>query len=386
MKFRSLALIALASLATTFILWLPFALRLPEIWGIKLKRDGMATVVANFDGPYYIVAAKTLYNPEKIAQNFSFPLDPIYYSAHYPFFPLLIKLVATAAPFIKYPYAMIAVTCVSSIFASWVFYLLLGQIGLKENRLWLSVLLLILPARYLITRSVGSPEPLFILMILSSLLFFNKKSYWLAALFGVLAQLTKPPGILLFFAYIIALVLPAWSQLANTKFSNWVKTLPWGAYPLLLIPASLIGLWYWYGRQYGSFFAYFNSGDNIHLQFPPFQIFNPQQTWVGTFWLEEIIWIYLLGALSVLYLIRQKYTSLASFAGVFFVSLLFVSHRDLARYSLPLVPFVFIAFSKVLSSKEFRWVMLLLIIPIYLYAVVFIENNTTPIPDWGPLL
>lgn len=379
-------MIALASLATTFTLWLPFALRLPEIWGIKLKQDGMATIVANYDGPYYIVAAKTLYNPTLIEQNFSFPLPAIYYSAHYPLFPLLIRGIASVLPFITYPYAMMAATLASSILASWVFYLLLRQIGLGKNALWLSLLFLVLPARGLIARSVGSPEPLFILTILSSVYFFNKKSYWLAAIFGSLAQLTKPPGILLFLAYVLAILVPAWGQLANTKFSAWFKRLPWGAYPLLLIPATLVGLWYWYGIRYGSFFAYFNSGDNIHLTFPPFQVFNPAAEWVGTFWLEEIIWIYLFGALSVFYLIRQKQAVLASFAGVFLLSLLFVSHRDIARYSLPLVPFVFIAFNKVLEAREFRWAILLLIIPIYLFAIVFIENNVTPIPDWTPLL
>ena len=379
-------MISVVSIVTTFILWLPFVLRLPEIWGIKLNQDGMATVVANYDGPYYIVAAKTLYNPEAIQNNFSFPLPPIYYSAHYPLFPILINAVATALPFLSYPYAMIVVTAISSILASWVFYHLLRQVGLEKQALWLTLLFLVLPARYLITRSVGSPEPLFILMILSSIYFFNKTNYWLAGVFGVFAQLTKSPGILLFFAYVLAILVPHWGQLAHVKFSTWVRKLPWGAYPLLLIPSSLVCLWYWYGKQYGSFFAYFNSGDNIHLQFPPFQVFNPEAAWVGTFWLEEIIWIYLFGGLTVLYLIKQKHAAFSAFAGVFLLSLLFVSHRDIARYSLPLVPFVFVAFSKVLSSREFRWVMLLLIIPIYLFAIAFIENNVTPVSDWTPLL
>ena len=386
MRLKTFVLISFASLLSTIILWLPFALRLPEIWGVKLKRDGMQTIVANYDGPYYIVAAKTLYDPKKISQNFSFPLDPIYYSSHYPLFPILIRGTAHALPFITYPYAMMLVTFVSGVFASFVFWLLLKQLGIEKGALWLSLLLLVFPARYLITRSVGSPEPLFILTILSSIYFFNKKNYWLAAIFGVSAQLTKPPGILLFFAYILAIIVPHWTQLAHSKFSVWVKKLPWGAYPLLLIPASLAGLWYWYGQKYGSFFAYFNSGDNIHLLFPPFQVFNPEALWVGTFWLEEIIWIYLFGGLAVLYLIKQHLASMAAFAGVFLLSLLLVSHRDIARYSLPLVPFVFVAFNKVLTSREFRWVMLLLIVPIYLFAIVFIENNVTPVPDWTPLL
>lgn len=385
-KLRVFLILGFVSLVTTFILWLPFILKLPQFWGMKLNTGGMATVVANYDGPYYIVAAKTLYNPELIAKNFSFPLSPIYYSAHYPLFPLLIRGIATLIPWANYPYAMIAVTLSTSILAAWMFYLLLNQLGLKKEGLWLSTLFLVLPSRYLITRSIGSPEPLFILLIISSIYFFDRRNYWLAGLFGALAQITKPPAILLFFSYILAVMVPYWGELARTSAANWLKKLPWKTYPLLLIPAALLGLWGFYGHTYGSFFAYFHSGDNIHLQFPPFQIFNPNQPWVGTFWLEEIIWIYLFGALATVYLIKQRRAALASFTGVFFFSLLFVSHRDLARYSLPLVPFAFVAFSNVLSKPEFKWIMALLILPIYLFAIAFITNNVTPVSDWSPLL
>ena len=105
-----------------------------------------------------------------------------------------------------------------------------------------------------------------------------------------------------------------------------------------------------------------------------------------SFRLEEVIWIYLAGALGVLYLIKQRKDVIAAFTAIFFFSIIFVSHRDLARYALPLVPFLFIAFARLLSSREFKWVMALLIIPIYLFAIAFIAGNVTPIPDWGPLL
>lgn len=385
-KAKIFAALAAIYLLTTFILWLPFILRLEKFWGINLKDDGMATVVANFDGPYYIVAAKTLYNPEEIKNNFSFPLPPIYYSAHYPLFPLLIRATATIFPSLSYPYATIGVTLIAAVASSWVFYLLVRQSGIKRGAFWLATLFSVLPARWLITRSVGSPEPLFLATIMAAVYFFQKKNWWLAAFFGILAQLTKPPAILLFVAFIVAIITSHWSQLAKTDAVVWLKKLPWRAYPILLIPASLIFLFFWYGKQYGNFFAYFNSGDNIHLMFPPFQVFNPQQPWVGTFWLEEIIWIYLLGAVGLVYLAKQKQIAMASFVGVFLLSIFFVSHRDIARYALPIVPFLFVAFNKVLSSTAFRWIALLLLIPIYLFSIAFINNNVTPIADWGPLL
>lgn len=344
----------------------------------------MATVIANFDGPYYIVAAKTLYSPEQITENFSFPLPAIYYSAHYPLFPLLIRAVA-ALPFIGYPYAMILVTLATSILAIWMFYILLRDLKIK-HAFWLAVIFAVFPARWFIVRSIGSPEPLFLLTIMASVYYFRKEKFWHAGIFGALAQATKPPGILLFLAFIIALVAPHWSKLANTDVGGWLRKLQWKAYPVLLIPLTLLLIWSWYGVRYGNLLAYFNSGDNIHLLFPPFQVFNPGFIWTGTFWLEDIIWIYLFGGLGLLYLIRQRKPVLASFVGIFFLSILFVSHRDIARYALPIVPFLLVAFSKLLVSKEFKWILLLLLIPIYLFSLTFIANNVTPIPDWRPLL
>lgn len=380
---KNLLFLTLITLFTTFILWIPFLLRLPSFWGIKLPQEGMATIVANFDGPYYLVAAKSLYDPQFIEQNFSFPLPSIYYSAHYPLFPLLIRVFSFG---LGYPYAMISITLLTSVLAVLMFYILLNDLGLKKYSFLLAVVFTILPARWLIVRSVGSPEPLFLFTVMASLYFFCKQKWWLAAVFGALAQATKSPGILLFISYIVAILVQHWPRLAHTDIGQWLKTLPWRAYPILLVPLTLFAIFTFYGVRYGNFLAYFNSGDNIHLAFPPFQIFNPSQAWVGTFWLEEVIWIYLAGALGVLYLIKQKRAELASFVAVFFLSILFVSHRDIARYSLPIVPFLLIAFNKLLASNEFRLATLLLIIPIYLFSIAFILNNLTPIGDWGPFL
>lgn len=382
-KTKPFLILALLTLSTTFLVWLPFLLRLQEFWGIKLPQQGMATVVANYDGPYYIVAAKSLYDPKYIEENFSFPLPSVYYSAHYPLFPLLIR--AFSIP-LGYPYAMMAVTLATSVLAVWMFYILLNSLGLKKYSFFLTAVFTILPARWLIVRSVGSPEPLFLATIMASVYFFRKKNWWFAGIFGALAQATKSPGIILFISYILALIAEYWPKLAHVNVGKWIKGLPWKAYPIFLIPITLILIYIFYGVRYGNFFAYFNSGDNIHLMFPPFQVFSPSQTWVGTFWLEEIIWIYLFGALGALYLAKQAKIEMASFVSVFFLLILFVSHRDIGRYSLPIAPFLFIAFSKLLISKEFRWVMFVLVIPIYLFSIAFIANNVTPIGNWGPLL
>lgn len=378
---KNFAIIIFASIVPTLLVWAPFYFQIESIWGIKLPQKGMETVVANFDGPYYIVAAKTLYNPEELGK-FQFSLPNEYYSAHFPGFPLLIR---AFSPILGYPWAMMAVTVASTIFALWFFYLLLKQSKLENHALWLTLIFAIFPARWLIVHSIGSPEPLFIGSIIAAYYFFLKKNYWLTGVFGAVVMLTKSPGILLFAALFFGLVWPRLQELLINPLRA-IPSLAPKILPLFLIPLTAFGIFLFYGNQYGDFFAYFHSGDNIHLLFPPFQVFNAAERWVGTFWLEEIVWIYLFGFLGIFQLIKQKNYEFAWFVGVFFVSTLFVSHRDVSRYILPIVPFLLISFSDVLISKPFRWALLFISLPIYLFALNFIIGNVTPVADWGPLL
>jgi hypothetical protein len=270
--------------------------------------------------------------------------------------------------------------------ATFYFYkLVVLEVG-KKNALWLTLVFALFPARWLIVRSIGSPEPLFIGSIIASIYHFRKEQYWRAGVWGALAQLTKSPGILLFVAYIFALFVPKFSQLARFSTSKWVSSFRFRTFPILLIPLALIGLFVAYAVQFGDVFAYFNSGDNIHLLFPPFQIFDYSQPWVGTFWLEEVIFVYLFGLLGIMTLFKQKRRVMAWFVTIFFATILFVSHRDIIRYSLPVVPFLIIAFADVISKKEFKWAFAILIIPIYLFSLAYITNNVMPISNWTPFL
>lgn len=382
-KFKVLFLILLISLIPTLLIWLPFFFRFESFWGIPLTKDGMATIVANYDGPLYIVVAKTLYNPEMVG-NFSFTLPSEYYAAHFPLFPFLIK---TFAAIFGFPYSMLFVTVLSSFLATYFFYLLAKDTVGKNNALWMTFVFSVFPARWLIVRSVGSAEPLFLAMIIASVYYLRKKYYLVAGIFGLLAQLTKSPGILLFIAYFLALFTSDFKNIATStslKFIKWTELKKYLA--IFLIPIGLLSVFILYKFQFNNFFAYFNSGDNIHLFFPPFQIFDYSASWVGTFWLEEIIFVYLFGLLGLSALIKKKEKVLAWVVGIFFVSIIFVSHRDLIRYSLPIAPFLFVAFANTINKKEFRIILFILLIPIYLFSLAYISQNVMPVSDWTPLL
>lgn len=379
------------SLIPTILLWTPFYLRLSEFWSIPLPTGGMQTIAANFDGPLYIVVAKSFYNNSFILNNFSFPLPVEYYAAHFPLYPSLIWVFGTFLNFLfgsafGFPWGMLLATMASSVFAIYYFSLFIGNYVSKKHVLWLTLLFSVFPARWLIVRSTGTPEPLFVGAILASIYHFNKKQYWLAGVWGALAQLTKSPAIILFAAYGLHFVIPSFKNFADIRISRWVFSLNWRIYPVALIPLALVAVFALYGIVFNDYLAYFHSGDNIHLLFPPFQIFDYSQPWVDTHWLEEIILVYLIGALGVVRLFKQDRGVMAWFTAIYFGSLLFVSHRDVVRYSLPILPFLYVAFSDLLTSREFKIAMVVLIIPIYLFSLAFISNNVMPISDWRALL
>lgn len=361
---KNIVILILLVILSTLLIWLPFSLGLGK---------GMLSVFANYDGPNYITVTKTWYDKEAIRRNFSLPIPLEYYPAHFPGYPALIKIFDL---FLPGTWAMLISTLLATTLATITFYLFLKKYRLSNSPLWLTVVFLFLPARFLIVRGIGSPESLFIFSILASFYFFKQRNWWLAGIFGAIAQVTKTPGILLFLAYGVLL----------TAEARRLRKIPWKAYPLFLIPLAALGVFTFYWARTGDFLAYFHSGDNFHLVFPPFQSFNTERSWLGDFWLEDMVWQYLIGALAVLQLIKLKHFDLATFAGIFFAATLFVAHRDLSRYALPLAPFALIAFSSFLEKKEFKIAFLVVLAGVYLYAINFILHNTAPIADWTPYL
>ncbi|MCR4305851.1 MAG: glycosyltransferase family 39 protein [Candidatus Daviesbacteria bacterium] len=369
------------TLLVTALVWLPHLLALPGFWGLSFK-EGLSTIYKNFDGLEYVVIAKTFYNPLAIsALPQSLPAN--YFAAHFPGYALLI---AIFAPILGYLKSMLFVSMASTVLAGLVFYFLVKDFKLSNHPLFLSFIFLILPARWLIVHSVGSSEPTFILFILSAVYFFMRFeqsgkpiNIFLAGMLGLFAQITRPPGILLFIALFLYLLYKFFFHNKLTGFKNVLfNSLKYT--PLTLIPLGLLGIFYLYSQTYGDFWAYFKSGDNIHLTLPPFQVFNKEQFWVGDIWLEDIIYIFILGFLGGVMLIKQKLYPLAFLVLTYLAASSLIAHRDISRYVLPVSPFILIAFEKVLTSKEFRIILPIILLAIYLYAQNFLIANVAPIP------
>lgn len=365
-KFKDLSILTILTFTITFAIWLPHFFSLPNFWGLDFQ-EGFNTIYRNFDGLEYVIIAKTFYNPDAIS-SLQQSLPASYFASHFPGYAILIGIFAPIFGFLK---SMLFVSLLSTVLACWAFYFLVRDFKLSEHPLFLSSIFLVLPARWVIVHSVGSSEPTFIFFIIAAIYFFMKfeetrkiQNILLTATFGMFAQITRPPGILLFIALSFYLF---WRR----RFSL----------PLLLIPLGLLGIFSLYSLTFGDFWAYFKSGDNIHLTFPPFQVFNKAQFWVGDIWLEDIVYIFLLGFLGGVILLKQKLYPLAFFVLIYLLAAIFVAHRDISRYLLPIAPFVLIAFEKVLTSREFKIILPIIFLAIYLYAQNFLISNTAPIPN-----
>src|SRR5688572_32895489 len=103
---KQLGIVAAVSLFSLLLFWSPFILRAQTFWGVEFARHGMETIVQNFDGLNYLAIAKTLYEPTALQQNFAgFGNPPIYYAAHFPLYPLFIRIFDM---FLSGPQALIA--------------------------------------------------------------------------------------------------------------------------------------------------------------------------------------------------------------------------------------------------------------------------------------
>ena len=187
--------------------------------------------------------------------------------------------------------------------------------------------------------------------------------------------MTKAPGILLFAGYGLVFI---------ERFIK-VKKIHWNWLGILLIPLGLLLVFGIYTGQYGDFFAFFHGNASVPMPYI-FSVFNWKAKWVGTAWLEDILFFFFMYGLTVISLKNSKYRSFFYFGLVFFIATTFIQHRDISRYSLPLWPLALIAFEKFFISKKFLFIFLILLPAIFLYVWNFLPYNVMPISDWAAFL
>jgi hypothetical protein len=373
-KIRHIFLLLSLTLFSTLLFWAAFYFNIPG--KIGMGDVSMETIWANYDGPNFLAISKCGYHPDCIRQNFSLPQPLEYYPAHFPGFSALINIFQPGL--LNGPRAMLLVTLLGSLLLTTFSYLFFSLFFSPKNSFILAAITIFFPARLFVLRLIGAPEGWFIGSILASLYFFKQKKYFISALFATTAQTFKSPGLILFVAYFGHWLL----TFVRTKKLNFYKYF-W----YLLSPLSVLLIFYLYQWHTGDFWAYFHSGDNIHLSFIPYSVFLSRNTWINTIWLEDVIYIFGLSFAALLTLYRRfKLRISFIFPFLFTLVTVFVGHRDISRYLSPVYPFIILAFGKHLTKKSFLLIFLLLIPAVFLYALNFVAGNAAPISNWAPYL
>ncbi|MBI4066923.1 hypothetical protein HY407_00945 [Candidatus Gottesmanbacteria bacterium] len=357
-SYRDPLILLLVWAIATLIVYLPF-LTSP----LKLQ-----LIYQNWDGPNYVVIGKSLYNPQ-IIKEFNFLggwMTPIMFASNFPLYAIFIKILS----FIGYFRAMLGISLLFSILSIWLFYHFIKKFKLTTQPLFLSLVFIFLPPRWFSVYHTGNSDPQFVFFTLLTLYFFYADKLLLSGISGGLAQLSRFQGIVYFPIFIFLLFKKKYMGQFLRKSLNY-----------LIIPVSLLLVFLLYLYQYGDFFAFFHSRPTVGLlKWPPFAVFNWRAPWVGTIWLEEIIFLFIIEMVAIANLFRMgnKYRPLAYFSLFCFIPSLFVVQQDISRYSLWLAPATLIGLKDIIERKEFKLILLVIIPAVIAYSTNFFQLNLAP--------
>jgi len=325
----------------------------------------------NWDGPAYVVIAKSFYNLQDIEKANNLRLPSTYFAAHLPLYPLFIRIFS----FIGYYRSMVFISQLFSLLFILTIYYLIRFLYPKTNALLISLSLIFFPPRWFTVSHVGSSEPVFLFFLSLSIFLFLGERYKISALMAAIAQMARVQGILFFFGLLFYYLYAVF-----IKRTKSIKKAIFEFVPFFLIPLVFISICFLYQIRYQDFFALFHSlGYYHHLQWPPFKVFFDQATrYSPDIWQEDIIFNYLLYLGVVFSLFKEKSLFLAFTSLVYFSPLPFLVHIDVARYSLSLLPFLAIAYRKYLSRKTLFTMIFLISPAILVYSINFMKYNLSP--------
>jgi hypothetical protein len=337
------ALLVLSSLLPTLLLY-------------AQHLNDFSVVLRYWDGPNYLEVAKTLYNVPEDHPFVEAETTPAYFACHLPLYPLLIRLFA---PLLGYGAAMLFVTISAAALATLVFWRLLVELRCVQNP-WLSALAFtLLPARWIIYKSVGATEPLFLLCVFSSLLAYQRNRFGWALFFAGCCTLTRIVGVLM--AVIFAI------DLLRTR--RWTRV-PW----LLLVGLPLLGTFSFYSYQYGDFWAYLSWNSHL-LSARPMSLFGAFEGDYTPHSNELLFLLYGIYGLGVALLWGKPL--LFTYAAVYYVFMLFVQHDDVSRYFLAMAHVaLLVGYDRIFSSRQFK-LLLPALLPLGMaYTSTLLPNNT----------
>lgn len=349
---------------TAFLIWIPFIMK----WGppkSDIQKYGFETIYRNYDGPLFVVGAKTLYRPDKILELKTF--SPEYFAVHMPGYPFFIRLFSYVFGYFG---SMLMINVVGSILLGLVPHYFYQKICSISEPLYLVFVTLLWPRMWMV-RSTGSSEILFILFVFITLLLVYKQKFLWACVFAFLASTVRMQGMLLG----VAITLYWGYQIIREKRE-------WKRHVLLFLPigASALGFVFvclFYYRQYGDFFAYFHSGVVVTTGIPYSQFFVGARGVAGHY-LDDILFYFFVAWVSLLRPRKNVPLVFLIFGFVYLIFTMTVQHREISRYILPVIPLVIAINQDWLSRPYVKKALLILLPAVYLSIINFIANNSLP--------
>lgn len=314
--------LAFAAVASSFLVYWPYL------------RD-MAVVYRFWDGPNYLTVARTLYAIAPDNPLLAYVYTPLFFASDLPFYPLLVRALA----WLGYEHALLIVSILATVAAVVLFYRLARDVWKLPSPAFLALVFLFLPPRWVIYRSVGASEPVYIACTLAAIGFFEKGRAGRASVAGALAALTRISGLMIAPAFAVVL-------LRQKRY----RQLLW----LALIPAGLLCYFLFCSIQFGDFFAYFHEHRQKLARFMPFG-FLPVLFQKGLYHQVEFhILMALVYAVGISRL--RPYPVLFWYCVFEFALHVCLSTEDWSRYFLSMAPFALIVgYRELIDTRFFRW-------------------------------
>jgi hypothetical protein len=311
---RHSALVAAAlAVAVLLLVWLPF-----------LSRPDLLT--RHFDGPNFMVVAKTLYVPTEVNPSPGYVSTPLFWAWYLPVYPLTIRLLS---PIGGYPIAMLLSTALYSVLSAVAFAAYLRRTSPEVLPIAGTLALLLLPARALLYRSIGANEGAMTLFVVLAVLAFHREREGEAFAWASLSAVTRVSGIVVIGVLFLAVL---------------AKRRPKAAFAgaaLALVPLGLLSLWH--GRVLGDPLAYFHVHRTAKILPVPFaaviELLDREQ-WVEA---DLLTVVYLFFGLSAVRLWSRGLRVESGLIVAHLAFFSFVREVDQLRYLLAVAPFAVVA-------------------------------------------
>lgn len=333
-----------AAVVGSFLVYAPFLARMTEVYRF-------------WDGPDYLTVARTLYDIRPDNPLLAYVRTPTYFLRHLPVYPLFVR----AFSLFGYQQALLLVSVLATCVATVLFYRLCRDVWKLSSPAFLTLVFLFLPPRWLLYRSTGSTEAVYLALTLGAIFFMESARVGRAAIAGALATLTRISGLMIAPAFAMSLLVRRRLRLSDVLW-------------LSLVPAALGGYFLFCASRTGNFLEYFSQhGDKMSV-FVPFG-FLPELFRKGLYHQAEFH--ILLALVYAVGTFRLRPFPVIFWYCVFELGLhLFISTEDWSRYFLAMAPFALVVgFRDVLDTRAFRWIFPPYVIVSYVYAWSVIPLN-----------